>query len=150
MGINVTFFVENAQIIRILIEESSTYLWSISGQSPPVLTKKIENWMEAYFSKTDALSHVNIPLSWEKISPFMKKVLETVAKISSGNTATYGEIAEMIGSPRAYRAVANCCRLNPFPLLVPCHRVVAKTGIGGYAYGLSLKQMLLQHELASF
>lgn len=77
---------------------------------------------------------------------FQQKVLKEVAAIPYGNTASYSEIAAKIGQPRAFRAVGNACNINPLPLLIPCHRVVAKNHIGGYAPGISYKKMLLSLE----
>ncbi len=66
-----------------------------------------------------------------------------------GETATYGEVAEMIGRPGAARAVGSAMARNPVPLVVPCHRVVAANGIGGYGggdAGIALKRALLDRE----
>jgi O-6-methylguanine DNA methyltransferase len=65
-------------------------------------------------------------------------------KIPPGKTRTYAWVAEKIGKPKATRAVAQALHRNPWPLIIPCHRVVASDGsIGGYAYGISLKKLLL-------
>ena len=58
---------------------------------------------------------------------------------------TYSELAEKIGS-RAYRAVGNALGKNPIPIVIPCHRVVAKKGIGGYSEGIDIKTRLLELE----
>ncbi len=83
---------------------------------------------------------------------FQKKVLRELSLIPYGETVTYGEIAKKLNS--SPRAVGNACRRNPIPLIIPCHRVVAANGLGGYdgdtAGGrLSIKRFLLQHEKAS-
>lgn len=79
-------------------------------------------------------------------APFHKKVLQRVAKIPFGQTLSYGEIAAMVGNPRASRAVGTANAKNILPLIIPCHRVVAGNGIGGYGGGLALKRKLLHHE----
>ena len=63
-----------------------------------------------------------------------------------GETKTYKDIAIAIGSPNSYRAVANACGANPLLLLIPCHRIVSKSGIGGYSHNISLKKYLLETE----
>jgi methylated-DNA-[protein]-cysteine S-methyltransferase len=68
--------------------------------------------------------------------------------IPYGETRSYGEIAENIGS--AAVAVGQACGKNPIPLIIPCHRVVGKNSIGGYAYGEEVKQKLLELEGADF
>jgi methylated-DNA-[protein]-cysteine S-methyltransferase len=72
-------------------------------------------------------------LDWTGISDFRRSVLETLrAQVPWGETVTYGELAALAGRPRAARAVGTVMASNPFPFVVPCHRVVASNGIGGY------------------
>jgi methylated-DNA-[protein]-cysteine S-methyltransferase len=80
-----------------------------------------------------------------ELSAFSKKVLCETAKIRYGETITYSELAKRIGS-RAARAVGNALANNPIPIIIPCHRVVAKNGIGGYSAGLDIKTRLLELE----
>ena len=81
------------------------------------------------------------------MTDFQKQVYAIVAKIKSGQTATYAEIAQQIGRPRAYRAVGNALNKNPFMGTVPCHRVIRSNGeIGGYVKGSKAKQKLLEKE----
>ena len=78
---------------------------------------------------------------------FQIKVWEELRNIPYGETITYAELAKRIGCPKAYRAVANACGANPFPILIPCHRVVASGGRpGGYTGGLDIKEALLEVE----
>lgn len=78
---------------------------------------------------------------------FQRTVWAALRTIPAGRTATYAEVAEMIGQPGAHRAVANACGKNPAPLLVPCHRVVRSDGtLGGYRLGTSRKAALLEAE----
>ena len=66
--------------------------------------------------------------------------------IPYGQTRSYTAVAAHIGRRDAARAVANACNANPVPLVIPCHRVVAEDGIGGYAYGEDVKRHLLELE----
>ena len=80
---------------------------------------------------------------------FEKKVWNQISKIAHGQTMSYKEIAEAIGHPRAYRAVANACGKNPYPKKIPCHRVIKSDGsIGGYSPhgGTKEKNQLLKEE----
>lgn len=82
-------------------------------------------------------------------SGFTLDVLESIQGIPYGETRTYSEIAESIGSPRSFRAVGNVCARNTLPIVIPCHRVLPSAGgIGSYTGGSSLKKRLLDHELA--
>lgn len=77
---------------------------------------------------------------------FMQSVFNEVSKIKYGSTKTYGDIAGLIGQPNACRAVGNALNKNLTPILVPCHRVVLKNGIGGFRYGEKWKRLLLMIE----
>ena len=68
-------------------------------------------------------------------TPFQQAVWEALANIPAGQTRTYGQVAAMIGKPRAARAVGQALNKNPVCIVVPCHRVTAVNGLGGYAYG---------------
>lgn len=78
---------------------------------------------------------------------FQCRVWEAVRRIPYGQTVTYGELAQRMGSPRAARAVGTACGSNPVLLLIPCHRVTAQGGrLSGYAGGVWRKQRLLHLE----
>jgi len=85
-------------------------------------------------------------------TPFQRRVWQKIAAISPGRTRSYGDLARELGS--APRAVGQACGANPLPLVVPCHRVLAASGIGGFAhheggFHLSVKRWLLAHEGAA-
>lgn len=89
---------------------------------------------------------LNLPVALQG-TDFQQRVWAAISSIPYGETRTYNEIAEIIGKPRAYRAVANACGANHVPLVIPCHRVVRKDGsLGGYALGLERKKYLLEME----
>lgn len=82
-------------------------------------------------------------------SPFQQRVWQALCTIPSGKTLTYGELAMHLES--GARAVGGACRANPCPLVIPCHRVVARRGLGGFAgetsgRKLAIKRWLLRHE----
>lgn len=78
---------------------------------------------------------------------FEKAVWGEIARIPYGETRTYFEIAKAIGNAKAVRAVGRACGKNPVWILIPCHRVVGKSGrLTGYAGGLEMKKMLLDFE----
>ena len=77
---------------------------------------------------------------------FQRDVWSALRSLPYGATATYAEVAALSGRPRAARAVGNANHANPWPVLLPCHRVVASHGIGGYGGGEHLKRFLLALE----
>ncbi len=83
----------------------------------------------------------------EKLTVFEKKVLNKTKKIPKGRVSTYKLIAKAIGKKKASRAVGNALNKNPFPIKVPCHRVVKSNGeVGGFALGKRRKIALLKKE----
>ena len=78
---------------------------------------------------------------------FQQRVWQALSEIPAGTKASYAEIAEKIGSPRATRAVAQACGANSIAVAIPCHRVVRKDGdLSGYRWGVERKKTLLDIE----
>lgn len=85
------------------------------------------------------------------LTAFEWKVLKVISGIPIGETRSYAWVAKKAGRPLATRAVGQALHKNPFPLLIPCHRVIAKDGsIGGFAFGIRTKAklLLLEKEIA--
>jgi AraC family transcriptional regulator of adaptative response/methylated-DNA-[protein]-cysteine methyltransferase len=90
--------------------------------------------------------HKALPLDVQATA-FQRRVWEALQKIPRGETRTYRELAEMLGTPKSVRAVARACATNPTAVLVPCHRVIGTDGkLHGYRWGLSRKKRLLAAE----
>jgi len=93
-----------------------------------------------------------LPEDWDRLdtrslTAFQKKVYPITGTLPFGQTISYGTLSERCGSPKGARAIGLAMSRNPFALIVPCHRVVAANGaLTGYAYGLELKQELLDLE----
>ena len=88
-----------------------------------------------------------VHVDWNIGPSFRREVLEETLRIPSGQTRTYGWLAERVGRPRAARAVGRVMATNPLPLVVPCHRVVGSNGsLTGYGGGLRMKELLLRAE----
>lgn len=108
--------------------------------------KSIELELNAYFK--GELTQFQTPFD---IIPtktdFQKAVWDEIYKIAHGKTSTYSELAERIGKPKSFRAVANACGRNPIAIVIPCHRVLASGGnLGGYSSGTDKKVYLLDLE----
>jgi O-6-methylguanine DNA methyltransferase len=88
-------------------------------------------------------------LEMSECTDFQKQIYALVQAIPRGRTMTYGQVAERAGKPGAARAVGRAMATNPFAILVPCHRVVAKKGLGGYLWGIEMKERLLSLERES-
>jgi len=86
-------------------------------------------------------------LNMDTCPPFQRKVLVQTCRIPKGKVMSYGQLAETIGIPKSARAVGSALAKNPFPLIIPCHRVVRADGsLGGFGGGLAMKRELLTKE----
>ena len=114
-----------------------------AGPETPLLAEA-RNQLEQYFS--GSLRRFTLPLQ-PKGTPFQQKVWAALLQIPWGETRTYGQVAAMIGQPKACRAVGMANNRNPLPIFIPCHRVIGANGqLTGYAGGLSAKERLLALE----
>ncbi len=114
-------------------------------QNPNSITTLAIAQLSAYFQKTH--SSFDLPLNLSPYSQFYRDTWEMVAAIPYGKLCSYSEIAIRMNNPKAVRAVGMANGKNPFPLIIPCHRVIGKDkSLTGYAYGLELKKWLLEHE----
>ena len=105
---------------------------------------------DAWCAGTRHVIDVSIDLEASDLSEFQVHALRTLrAEVPWGETVTYGELAELAGRPGAARAIGTAMARNPVPFVIPCHRVVAANGIGGYGggtAGIALKRRLLARE----
>ncbi|MDE0643457.1 MAG: methylated-DNA--[protein]-cysteine S-methyltransferase [bacterium] len=110
----------------------------------PAEVAEIQTWLDSFFE-----GGPSTPLRLDRslITPFQDRVLGAASAIPMGETRTYGEVATLVGNPRAARAVGRALGTNPIPIVLPCHRVTAADGsLHGYAGGLGIKTWLLDHE----
>lgn len=115
-----------------------------TGEPSSPLLERAARELEEYFGGTRRV--FTVPLS-PAGTPFQRRVWDALGEIPYGRTATYREIAQRIGSPKACRAVGMANHRNPLPVLIPCHRVVGSNGrLVGYAGGLDIKRALLDLE----
>ena len=133
---------------QLTIEEEDEAIVAIRwGDGPPSngspLLAEAARQLEAYFA--GRLTDFDLPLA-PAGSPFEQRVWAAMQAIPYGQTRCYGDLAAMVGS--APRAVGGACGKNPIPIVIPCHRVLAKTGLGGYSGqgGLDTKKALLALE----
>ena len=111
--------------------------------------KPLQQQIIAYFEGTYVNFNLNIPILLSDFGAFAKKVLLTCRRVRFGRTISYGQLAKKAGSPAAARAAGSVMAKNPFPLIIPCHRVIRSNGrIGGFSApgGTKLKNRLLQFE----
>ncbi len=116
----------------------------LSQGEPSRLQKKALFELKEYFE--GKLTEFTLPLAPEG-TEFQKKVWRALCTIPYGETRSYGEIAKLIGNPRACRAVGGANNKNPIMIVIPCHRVIGADGsLVGYAGGTDIKKRLLELE----
>ena len=128
-----------------LIELSLLGLEGLSHRGKPEKDRfKVEvEELTQYFSKKRNSFTFKIQIGG---TDFQKSVFNNMKTIKYGKVLTYKELASKIGKPKAYRAVGNACGANRIPLVIPCHRVVSSSGLGGFGGGIKRKKFLLNLE----
>ena len=122
---------------------------AVEAPPPPHVERVIERVRDLLAGGRDDLT--DIPLDQTDVSDFNRRVYEIARAIGPGETSTYGEVARAMGEPGAARAVGKALGENPWPIVVPCHRVLAASGrMGGFSApgGASAKAQLLTIERA--
>lgn len=164
-GAAVRFAVGQCSLGAILVAQSQRGICAILlGDDPDRLVRDLQDQFpkadivggdEAFealialvvgFVETPAVG-LNLPLDVQGTA-FQERVWRALREIPPGTTASYREIAERIGSPKAVRAVAQACAANPIAVAIPCHRVVRHDGaLSGYRWGVERKRELLSREI---
>lgn len=130
---------DNGIVIGLKVVESCSNIFERSGYF-----EEVAKQLDEYFAGKRTDFELNIS---PKGTEFQKKVWAELLKIPYGKTKSYQEIAEAIGKPNAQRAVGSACNKNPILLIIPCHRVVSKSGkLTGFACGVDRKEQLLKLE----
>jgi len=136
--------ISNNKLIGLKFLPENTLL--LINKDPGI--SRIASIIEQYFYDPKTTFNISI---YAVGTPLQQKIWQELQKIPPGQTMTYGEVAKIVGT--SPRIVGNACRHNPIPLVIPCHRVLAKAGLGGYfgvdqEHFLQVKRWLLAHEKA--
>ena len=130
-------------ITRVIFENNfsnSDDCCHFDASAPPAVAEAFFQ-LEEYFAGTR--KEFTVPLA-PAGTPFMQSVWSALCQIPYGKTASYKEIAQVVGNPKASRAVGMANNKNPIAIFIPCHRVIGSSGkLVGYAGGMDLKQKLL-------
>ena len=131
-----------------LADKKSELVLALNKEYPNAVIERSESVSKSLKAVLDYFDGQLLNLPIDVIgTEFQKRVWSALSKIPYGETRSYHQVAEMIGKPKAVRAVANACASNPVPLIIPCHRVVRKDGsLGGFALGIERKEYLISME----
>ncbi|WP_313387875.1 bifunctional transcriptional activator/DNA repair enzyme AdaA [Achromobacter aegrifaciens] len=163
-GVDIRFAVAQCSLGALLVAASDTGICEIAlHENPEQLVRNLqdrfkaarligadaqfEGWVAAVVGFVEDPSRgLDLPLD-VRGTAFQRQVWQALREIPVGETATYTDIAERIGSPRAVRAVARACATNNIALAIPCHRVVRTDGsLAGYRWGIDRKRELIARE----
>ncbi|WMD22554.1 methylated-DNA--[protein]-cysteine S-methyltransferase [Achromobacter seleniivolatilans] len=166
-GVDIRFAVAQCSLGALLVAATDTGICEIAlDADPEPLVRNLqdrfkaarligadagfEDWVAAVVGFVEDPSRgLDLPLD-VRGTAFQRRVWEALRDIPVGTTATYTQVAERIGSPRAVRAVARACATNNIALAIPCHRVVRTDGsMAGYRWGIDRKRELLEREAAA-
>lgn len=146
------FYTYNTKIGNITIVATNDYITNLyinynnikAIQEETKLISQTANEIKEYLDGNK--KSFSIPIKIEG-TDFQKKVWQELLKISYGETRSYKDIAININNSKACRAVGTAIKNNPIPIIIPCHRVInSNKNLGGYAYGLEIKKILLKIE----
>lgn len=135
--------INNAKIIKVNIEKKVEENYS---QEYEIFVDEIKSY---FFGKKEFF---NLDLiNFDSLTDFQKDVLIHLSKVPRGMVTTYKNLSLKLNKKNSFRAVGNALRLNPFPIIIPCHRVIKSDfTLGDYGYGSDLKKMLLIFEGVTF
>jgi len=125
------------------LEEGEAISLKIFSGIYPAEVEKLKNQLIEYLKADRREFQIDYQLAG---TDFQQAILDETAKIPYGQTVSYKELAKRAGSPRAWQATGQALKKNRLPIIIPCHRVIGSSGLGGYNGGLKLKKTLLKLE----
>lgn len=149
---NIGVVSKDKKLLRIYLSEEDglTLRKGILSRYPEALMddshfKELRIQLDRYLKGERVLFDLEIDI--EELSLFTRTVLMKVMGIPYGETRTYGDLASELGFKSACRAIGQSLKINPLPIVIPCHRVIKKNGeLGGFSQGLRIKRKLLELE----
>ena len=145
------------RIVRVMLsklglsaEDQASEIYPNSKSSSCAEIDAVAAAIKAHLEGKDVVFSLNI-VDFTLCSTFQQSVLRATYSIPRGSVSTYQLVAASLGIPKGARAVGNALANNPFPFIVPCHRVISSNRhIGGYGGGIEMKQALLEREGIGF
>ena len=141
--LKISLYFADEKLQRVTLSRGDSLSLLIFGSHPQ--EEDVIQWFRSLFQGKQL--PFPLPLEINHLGAFTRNVLAKLQKIPFATTQSYSDVAASLDNKNSSRAVGNACRVNPFPLIIPCHRVIHKGGsIGGFAYGTSMKEELIEFE----
>ncbi|PKL92707.1 MAG: 6-O-methylguanine DNA methyltransferase [Candidatus Goldiibacteriota bacterium HGW-Goldbacteria-1] len=136
----------NGALVEVFLPDAGIEK-TLNKKYPGAVRKSVKEaaMLENYFAGNDE-SFKGIKIDFSGLPLFTVKVLKAIRNIPRGETVTYKQAAAMAGNIKAARAAGSALSRNPVPVIIPCHRVLAKNGLGGFSAGIKWKLRLLEIE----
>ncbi len=134
---SVLFHLSNNKIVKVVLT---------SSHAEEIKIEPFSSQFKEYLSGNRKAFDIDYIL---EVSEFVRRVLNITKMIPYGKTMTYGQIAKKLGKPGAARAVGQALKRNPVPVMIPCHRVEANKGPGGFSAGIDWKDFLCSLQASS-
>ncbi|WP_297447076.1 MGMT family protein [Desulfurobacterium sp.] len=134
--------------VTVIVEHTDNTVTKVNLTAEKLVETKGHPLIVKRFQAYEKYGKIIVPFKKELLTPFQLKVFSTVTAIPPGKTATYGQIAKTLKT--SPRAVGQALKRNPFPIIIPCHRVISSRNIGGFSAGISIKKLLLNFETNHF
>ncbi|WP_461832828.1 methylated-DNA--[protein]-cysteine S-methyltransferase [Desulfothermus sp.] len=148
--LKIELIIQKGLILKIVLSQVKK-----SGLFKQKITSKAGELAHKFFTHYFIKKHdppITLPLNWNIITPFQKNVFTTLIQHTKfGQSITYQRLAHLIGLENGQRAIGRALNKNPWPIVIPCHRVIKKNNyIGGFSSGKQVKKILLSHEQIYF
>lgn len=134
---SVLFHLRNNKIVKVVLT---------SSHAEEIKIEPFSSQFREYLSGNRKAFDIDYIL---EINEFVRRVLNITKMIPYGKTMNYGQVAKKLGKPGAARAVGQALKRNPIPIIIPCHRVLSKKGLGGFSAGIEWKDYLCSLEASS-
>lgn len=147
--IEISIRADGSQLLSAQLFLSDSFTFHFDGPTDSPLYQELSHLLLLYAQKK-LPSFPSFSDTLPQMGSFQKQVLAQIAQVPFGKTISYRELAQKASHPKAYRAVGSACGKNPFPLLIPCHRIIQANGkLGGFSLDLEIKRRLLAFERES-
>ncbi len=143
----ISIFLERGKIRKISFIDSKNYKnFILEGNVERKFLKSLKEFKNYFKGNKENFEFSLKLINLDSLDDFQRRVFKELLKVKRGTTITYSELAEKLGDRNLRRKVGKALKENPYPIIIPCHRVIGKNNLGGFSGGLDWKKKLLKLE----